>query len=388
MSKIAVVTDTNSGITREEAKKLGVYLLPMPFIVDGTEYFEGVTCTYEHFFEMLEAGAEVSTSQPSPESLTAMWEEALATHDSVVHIPMSSALSGSCDTAKALAAEYNGRVCVVDNKRISITQRESVLDALTLAEKGLPATRQQITDNLFAALQRLDYVPATVTMPGDPAFEPGDRVALPMEDGTAPEMLVTHFVWRYRGRQTLKGVGRNPYLGGTTDGATEKALRRLQNSAESKRIVYYSFTNPAELAVQTVETPAVAIAFTAVEETSAMFLAQLLLDAAPDTGKVLTLTVRYYINDVPVENFAPQQRLETGAHTLALFYPFASVEAGTVTRLSVRLVCAGGTVKIAPYGIKATVTGQGMASETPWDGTLECEETLLPIAIKERSIDV
>lgn len=75
-----------------------------------------------------------------------------------------------------------------------------------------------------------------------------------MEDGTAPEMLVTHFVWRYRGRQTLKGVGRNPYLGGTTDGATEKALRRLQNSAESKRIVYYSFTNPAELAVQTVET--------------------------------------------------------------------------------------------------------------------------------------
>jgi len=388
MSKIAVVTDTNSGITREEAKKLGVYLLPMPFIVDGTEYFEGVTCTYEHFFEMLEAGAEVSTSQPSPESLTAMWEEALATHDSVVHIPMSSALSGSCDTAKALAAEYNGRVCVVDNKRISITQRESVLDALTLAEKGLPATRQQITDNLFAALQRLDYVPATVTMPGDPAFEPGDRVALPMEDGTAPEMLVTHFVWRYRGRQTLKGVGRNPYLGGTTDGATEKALRRLQNSAESKRIVYYSFTNPAELAVQTVETPAVAIAFTAVEETSAMFLAQLLLDAAPDTGKVLTLTVRYYINDVPVENFAPQQRLETGAHTLALFYPFASVEAGTVTRLSVRLVCAGGTVKIAPYGIKATVTGQGMASETPWDGTLECEETLLPIAIKARSINV
>lgn len=111
----------------------------MPFIVNGTEYFEGVTCTYEHFFEMLEAGAEVSTSQPSPESLTAMWEEALATHDSVVHIPMSSALSGSCDTAKALAAEYNGRVCVVDNKRISITQRESVLDALTLAEKGLTA---------------------------------------------------------------------------------------------------------------------------------------------------------------------------------------------------------------------------------------------------------
>ena len=131
---MTVVTDTNSGITREEAKKLGVYLLPMPFIVDGTEYFEGVTCTYEHFFEMLEAGAEVSTSQPRRNPHGDV-EEALATHDSVVHIPMSSALSGSCDTAKALAAEYNGRVCVVDNKRISITQRESVLDALTLAER-------------------------------------------------------------------------------------------------------------------------------------------------------------------------------------------------------------------------------------------------------------
>lgn len=285
----------------------------------------------------------------------------------------------------AAVAQLVGSFAAGRSQDTGLTMR---ISNMTLAEKGLPATRQQITENLFAALQRLDYVPATVTMPGDPAFEPGDRVALPMEDGTAPEMLVTHFVWHYRGRQTLKGVGRNPYLGGTTDGATEKALRRLQNSAESKRIVYYSFTNPAELAVQTVETPAVAIAFTAVEETSAMFLAQLLLNAAPDTGKVLTLTVRYYINDVPVENFAPQQRLETGAHTLALFYPFASVEAGTVTRLSVRLVCAGGTVKIAPYGIKATVTGQGMASETPWDGTLECEETLLPIAIKARSIDV
>ena len=209
-----------------------------------------------------------------------------------------------------------------------------------------------------------------------------------MEDGTAPEMLVTHFVWRYRGRQTLKGVGRNPYLGGTTDGATEKALRRLQNSAESKRIVYYSFTNPAELAVQTVETPAVAIAFTAVEETSAMFLAQLLLDAAPDTGKVLTLTVRYYINDVPVENFAPQQRLETGAHTLALFYPFASVEAGTVTRLSVRLVLRGRHGKDRALRHQGHRDRAGHGKRDAWDGTLECEETLLPIAIKARSIDV
>lgn len=139
MSKIAVVTDTNSGITQEEAKKLGVYLLAMPFIVDGKEYFEGVTCTYEQFFEMLNSGGDVSTSQPSPESLTSLWDEVLKTNDYIIHIPMSSALSGSCGTAKAIAADYNGKVVVVDNKRISISQRQSVIDAQTLIAQGLSA---------------------------------------------------------------------------------------------------------------------------------------------------------------------------------------------------------------------------------------------------------
>lgn len=139
MSKIAVVTDTNSGITQEEAKKLGVYLLAMPFIVDEKEYFEGVSCTYEQFFEMLGSGSDVSTSQPSPESLTSLWDEVLKTNDYIIHIPMSSALSGSCGTAKALAADYNGKVVVVDNKRISISQRQSVIDAQTLIAQGLSA---------------------------------------------------------------------------------------------------------------------------------------------------------------------------------------------------------------------------------------------------------
>lgn len=248
---------------------------------------------------------------------------------------------------------------------------------MPLAEKGLPDTRQGITDNLFAELRQLDYTPATVTMPGDPALEPGDRVALPQADGTAPEMLVTHFVWHYHGRQTLKSVGRNPYLTNNSDGTTEKLLRKVQNSAESKRLVYYSFTNTAALTVRIAETPAVSIAFAAVEDTSAMFLAQLLLAAEPEGDAPLTLEVRYYVNEVRVGNFTPQQRLLAGAHTLALFYPFASVEANAAKRLSVRLVCTGGTVKIAPYSIKATVTGQGMASELPWDGTLQFEELLM-----------
>lgn len=151
MSKIAVVTDTNSGITQEEAKKLGVYLLAMPFVVDEKEYFEGVSCTYEQFFEMLGSGGDVSTSQPSPDSITSLWDEILKTNDYIIHIPMSSALSGSCGTAKALASDYNGKVVVVDNKRISISQRQSVIDAQTLIAQGLSADEvgARLEENAF-----------------------------------------------------------------------------------------------------------------------------------------------------------------------------------------------------------------------------------------------
>lgn len=135
MSKIAIVTDTNSGLTYEEAEKIGVTLIPMPFIVDGKEYFEGVSCTYEQFFKMLADGCDVSTSQPSPFSITDTWNEVLKTHDGIVYLPMSSALSGSCQSAKALAADYDGKVRVVDNKRISVTQYEAIYDALKLREQ-------------------------------------------------------------------------------------------------------------------------------------------------------------------------------------------------------------------------------------------------------------
>lgn len=139
MSRIAVITDTNSSMTQEEADRLGIRLVPMPFTVDGRAYFEGVDCTYAQFFEMLAAGCEVSTSQPSPDAVTSLWDRVLEEYDAIVHIPMSSALSSSCATAKALAADYEGRVFVADNKRISISQRESVLDALTLMGKGMEA---------------------------------------------------------------------------------------------------------------------------------------------------------------------------------------------------------------------------------------------------------
>ena len=139
MNKTAIMTDTNSGIVPDIAEKYGIYLLKMPFIIDGDEHLEYSDIPYEEFFKRLEAGADVSTSQPSPGSLIEMWEDILKTHDSVLYFPMSSGLSGTCETAKALAADYDGRVFVIDNKRISVTLYESVFDALELAKAGMPA---------------------------------------------------------------------------------------------------------------------------------------------------------------------------------------------------------------------------------------------------------
>lgn len=138
--KIAVVTDSNSGITQQQAGSLGVFVLPMPFMIDGIEYFEDITLTQDDFFKRLQQDCEINTSQPSPESVMGLWEKVLEEYDAIVHIPMSSSLSGSCQTAKLLAEEYDGRVQVVDNHRISVTQRQSVLDACEMAKAGMDAS--------------------------------------------------------------------------------------------------------------------------------------------------------------------------------------------------------------------------------------------------------
>lgn len=139
MSKIAIVTDSNSGITQEQAKEMGIWVLPMPFTIDGSEYFEGISLTQEEFYEKLGQDADIATSQPSPESVLKLWEGLLEEHDQVVHIPMSSGLSGSCQTAAALSADFDGRVQVVNNHRISVTQRRAVEAALALVEAGKDA---------------------------------------------------------------------------------------------------------------------------------------------------------------------------------------------------------------------------------------------------------
>lgn len=139
MSKIGIVTDTNSGMTAREAEQLGVALMPMPFTVNGRSYVENVNMTYGEFFDRLIGGAAVATSQPSPEDLTACWDKALKTFDELVYIPMSSALSSSCQSARLFAEDYGGKVIVVDNRRISISQKQSVLDALKWRDEGLSA---------------------------------------------------------------------------------------------------------------------------------------------------------------------------------------------------------------------------------------------------------
>ena len=164
-TKIAVVTDSNSGITQQQAKELGVTVLPMPFYINEQLFLEGITLTQEEFYKKLEEDANISTSQPSPADVMETWERLLADHEEVVHIPMSSGLSNSCQTAFVLSREFNGRVHVVDNQRISVTQRQSVLDALTLIQAGKTGAQvkeileaEKSESSIYITLETLKYL--------------------------------------------------------------------------------------------------------------------------------------------------------------------------------------------------------------------------------------
>ena len=165
MSKIAIVTDSNSGITQEQGKQLGISVIPMPFEINGKEYFEDINLSQEEFYELLEDGAEISTSQPSPEAVLDLWDRLLEEYDEIVHIPMSSGLSGSCGTAMGLALDYDGKVQVVNNQRISVTLRQSVLDAMELAKQGKNASeikeileREKFESSIYITLDTLKYL--------------------------------------------------------------------------------------------------------------------------------------------------------------------------------------------------------------------------------------
>lgn len=148
MGKIAIVTDSNSGITQAEAAKMGVFVLPTPFYINGKLHFEDIDLTYEQFYQAIGEDSDISTSQPGLQDVTDMWNKLLKEYDEIVHIPISSGLSSACDTAIMLSGDYDGKVCVVNNQRVSVTQRQSVIDALAMVQKGYTAT--EIKDKLEA----------------------------------------------------------------------------------------------------------------------------------------------------------------------------------------------------------------------------------------------
>lgn len=165
MSKIAIVSDSNSGITQAQAKELGITVLPMPFFINDETLYEDINLTQEQFYEMLQNDVNISTSMPLVGNLIDTWEELLKDYDEIVHIPMSSGLSGSCQTAMMMAEEYDGRVQVVDNQRISVTLRQTVLDAMALVEKGYSAKeikeileREKLESSIYIMVNTLDYL--------------------------------------------------------------------------------------------------------------------------------------------------------------------------------------------------------------------------------------
>lgn len=153
MSKVAIITDSNSGILQAEAKELGIIVLPMPFFIDEKLHLEEIDLSQEGFYQILSEDGDVSTSQPSPGDVTDLWDETLKTCDEIVHIPMSSGLSSSCATAMMLADDYDGRVHVVDNQRISVTQKLAVFDAINMARDGMTGAqiKEKLTEDKLVA---------------------------------------------------------------------------------------------------------------------------------------------------------------------------------------------------------------------------------------------
>lgn len=165
MGKVAVVSDSNSGIAQTEAKELGVTILPMPFFAGDKTFYEDIDLNQEEFYQMLEGGADISTSMPLVGNVTDTWDELLKEYDEIVHIPMSSGLSGSCETAMMLAQDYEGKVQVVNNQRISVTQRQSVMDAMALAKQGRGAAeirkileRDKYESSIYIMVDTLYYL--------------------------------------------------------------------------------------------------------------------------------------------------------------------------------------------------------------------------------------
>lgn len=165
MSKVAVATDSNSGITQEQAKEYGVYVIPMPFFIDEEEYFEDINLTQEQFYEKLEGKSDIKTSMPAVADVIDFWDKLLQEYDEIVYIPMSSGLSSSCETAVMLSQDYEGKVQVVNNQRISVTQKQTVFDSLEMVKRGMSAAQikeyleeTKLDSSIYIMLDTLYYL--------------------------------------------------------------------------------------------------------------------------------------------------------------------------------------------------------------------------------------
>lgn len=247
--KIAITTDSNSGILPKEGGKLGAYVLPMPCLINGNCLFENVDITQQEFYDLLAADAEVSTSQPSVSEVTEFWTDILKDYDEIVHVPMSSGLSKSCETAQMLAKEFGGRVYVVDNRRISVTLKSSVLDAINLREQGKSAEEIKTAleasaddSSIYIAVDTMKYLkkggrvtPAAAAIGGILKIKPVLQIQ--------GERLDKYALARgtLKAKELLKNAVRNAldtrFASLASEGAVALGVGHTANEAEAKKFV-------------------------------------------------------------------------------------------------------------------------------------------------------
>lgn len=253
-----------------------------------------------------------------------------------------------------------------------------------LIQLGTAATRKTIAENILGAISAVSYVPFDSKTIGNPALDPMDVIRLSGGHADAEQCsCITSVKYNVNGKQELKCVGKNPRLA-SAKSKTDKEISGLLSQAESDKTVVYNFINATEFKVGTNRTQVLKITFTATEDTSAMFLAEVLLSAENDDGGVSVLTVTYYMNDVELSTFSPRQSLIEGEHTLTLFLPVPDVAENSANSLAMSLSMAGGTAMIGEGQIRATISGQGLVAEQgEWDGTVSASDTLPAVTVAD-----
>lgn len=324
-------------------------------------------------------------------------------------------------TASDFEVVYSG-IVVKSSKGTFTAYDESVTGGLEMTINSAPAwdygTKESLverTENLLSELKKIRYVPCELSAVSDPRYDCGDMVSLPLDDGTNVDTIVTKITWRL-GRMEITGTGKNPYLYGIAPKKTQ-IIRELQQQTTANKLIFYSFSNGSDVVAEGTEVkPLASVTFVTVEDTSAMFLAQLPVVAAAEdvvttreTEKAVTaydasgnpysltltltdtdtkpgmvdLTIEYYMNGSLLD-YQLVERLTAGPHILSLFYPFSELKGNTSQKFEVRILATGGSVTVAKRAFRATVTGQGLSATTVWDGTLTIEEVVPAFGIRSR----